>query len=352
MKISIENWSISELIEKKELINPKPQYQRTSVWLLPKKKLLIDSILRGYDIPKFYLRQTPLDPVYDYEITDGQQRMRSIWEFIDGEYALNEAEINGFNTKAIDYPQLSSITKIHNSFLDYTINIALIREADLDEIRSLFARLQMGEKLNPAELRHALASNIGNIINSIVENHSFFKVDCKIPNNRYKHQDYLDNALTLSVYDANRSIKAIDIRHLYVEYGNKLLDDLQPLMERTNNILNSMEKINSFKKGIFKNKWAFVDIFYLLYKQYDNYSIVKPKLLAENLWSFELLRKSNNPNPEKLIEDKTSLIYDKDLYDYIIAFKSEGADKNNTKIRYRVMYNKFFNSNNFEIKLP
>src|SRR5690606_15187262 len=99
MKISAKVWSIADLYKLKDKINPKPQYQRTAVWQLTKKKLLIDSILRGYDIPKFYLRETPNDVHYKYEITDGQQRMRAIWEFIEEQFKLDDATIGTFNTK-------------------------------------------------------------------------------------------------------------------------------------------------------------------------------------------------------------------------------------------------------------
>ncbi len=350
MKISAKVWSIADLYKLKDKINPKPQYQRTAVWQLTKKKLLIDSILRGYDIPKFYLRETPNDVHYKYEITDGQQRMRAIWEFIEEQFKLDDATIGTFNTKDLDYSNLKKSKQRLKDFDGYEINVALIREASQEEIRTLFARLQMGERLNPAELRHALSSNIGNTIASIVENHSFFDPDCKIPNLRYKHQDYLDNALTLSHYDADRSIKAVDMKHLYTEFANSKLNEMQPLMKKANHVLELMRKINSHKKGIFKNKWAFVDVFYLLYKNLDNIKDVKPKIFADKFWEFEALRKANNSNPEVLIEDKTSVNYDKDLYDYIIAFKTSGSDKNNTKIRYRVLFNKFFNRANLNLK--
>lgn len=349
MKIIVENWKIKDLFDKREKINPKPQYQRTSVWQQPKKKLLIDSIFRGYDIPKFYFRETPQDLIYDYEVTDGQQRMRSILEFMKDEYKLDESVIDGFNTKGLNFSDIKKIDIKKKFFLDYNINVAIIKEASQEEIRALFSRLQMGEKLNPVELRHAMASNIGNAVVSIVENHDFFKSDCKIPDGRFKHQDYLDNALTLCNYDCSKSIKASDIRFFYNDLANSTLVLMQPLLLKANSVLNYMKSINDIKKGIFKNKWAFVDTFYLLFKNYELIQSIKSKEFAKNFLLFEQRRRQYNSNPEVLIEEKTSLIYDKDLYDYIIAFKTSGADKNNIKIRYRVFYNKFYNNLNFEI---
>lgn len=349
MKIVSDVWTVQKLYELKGGINPKPQYQRTAVWQQAKKKLLIDSILRGYDIPKFYLRETPNDLMYSYEVTDGQQRMRAIWEFIDGEFSLDEAEIEDFNTRGLDFSTLTTHGEKLEFFNSYEINIALIKEASQEEIRTLFARLQMGDRLNPVELRHALSSNIGNAIASIVDNHDFFDSDCKISSARYKHQDYLDNAVTLCHYDAGRNIKAVDMKFLYIEFANASLNTMQPLLSQVNVVLNNMKQINSFRKGIFKNKWAFVDVFYLIYKNLSSIESVKPRQFAESMWAFEVARKNNNSNPELLIEDKTSLSYDKDLYDYIIAFKTSGADKANAKIRYRVLRNKLYNETNFNI---
>lgn len=351
MKIKVETWSIEKLYKLKDKINPKPQYQRTSVWQPPKKKLLIDSILRGYDLPKFYLRETPNDVIYDYEVTDGQQRMRAICEFIENEYKLNESKIGLLETKALDFENLKKNHKNEfDAFMKFDLGFAIIQEATQEEIRTLFARLQMGERLNPVELRHALASNIGNAICSIVENHKFFDKNCKISSQRYKHQDYLDNAITLSHYDANKNIKAVDMRTLYVEFSNSTLPEMQPLLLKVNKVLDIMFDINNFRKGIFKNKWAFVDVFYLIYKNFEKINSTNSEVFANNFVAFENKRKQFNKNPEVLIDDKTSLQYDKDLYDYIIAFKTSGADKQNAKIRYRVIYNKFFNEDNFAFK--
>lgn len=351
MKISNSNWTINKLERSYSSIDPKPQYQRTSVWQPNKKKLLIDSILRGYDLPKFYLREIPQNKMYDYEVTDGQQRIRAILEFINGGFKLDENIFeDNYNTKGLDYKQLKESTKYYTRFKNFKLTIAVIKEASQEEIRTLFARLQMGERLNPVELRHALSSNIGNLIYSITENHSFFNKDCKIINSRYKHQDYLDNAITLSYYDAVRNIKATDMRHLYLEFSNSTLQAMQPLLKKVNATLSMMERVNNYKKGIFKNKWAFVDIFYLIFKNITTIRDIKPKNFSDNFYTFEVDRKKYNSNPEQLIDDKASMEYDKDMYDYIIAFKTSGSDKNNAKIRYRVLFNKLYNKTNFDVK--
>jgi len=87
------------------------EYQRENAWDLKQKKLLIDSIFTGFDIPKFYvwkIDQRTLshgypdgdmkkyykkllekkrvendeDDPYVYEAVDGQQRIRTILEYM------------------------------------------------------------------------------------------------------------------------------------------------------------------------------------------------------------------------------------------------------------------------------
>ncbi len=62
---------------KRKKINLQPQYQRTGVWSDKNNQLLIDTILRGYDIPKIYLTDSK-DDNFEQEVIDGQQRLKAI----------------------------------------------------------------------------------------------------------------------------------------------------------------------------------------------------------------------------------------------------------------------------------
>lgn len=58
-------------------IDSNPEFQRPAVWTVSQKQLLIDTILRGYDIPKMYWRRISTGPDR-FEVVDGQQRLRTI----------------------------------------------------------------------------------------------------------------------------------------------------------------------------------------------------------------------------------------------------------------------------------
>jgi Protein of unknown function DUF262 len=64
-----------------------PEWQREKVWGKSKKQKLIDSILRGWKLPKFYFLKTGSSPE-EFEVLDGQQRLTTIFEFFDDQFSL------------------------------------------------------------------------------------------------------------------------------------------------------------------------------------------------------------------------------------------------------------------------
>lgn len=69
-----------------------PEYQRDFVWSLDEKRLLINSIFRGYDIGKFVLYRlndaewAENDRQYSYEMIDGKQRLSAILDFYEDRF--------------------------------------------------------------------------------------------------------------------------------------------------------------------------------------------------------------------------------------------------------------------------
>src|SRR3989344_3961443 len=64
-----------------------PECQREGkAWTIEKKKKLIDSILRGYQLPMFYFysyEEAGQDKLWVY---DGQQRIEAITDFLEGRF--------------------------------------------------------------------------------------------------------------------------------------------------------------------------------------------------------------------------------------------------------------------------
>src|SRR6266542_1077670 len=80
----------------------KPPYQRKPVWKARQKCYLIESILMGLPIPEIYIQQMVSDDKTTYAIVDGQQRIRSILQFIGSETETEELEHNKFSLDMLD----------------------------------------------------------------------------------------------------------------------------------------------------------------------------------------------------------------------------------------------------------
>ncbi len=154
--------SLESLI-KTHKVDVSPSYQRGSVWTKPQKKLLIDSVLRNYDIPKLYFRKISRKP-FEFEVVDGHQRLDSIFEFFNNEFSLpSDADaIDGKKIADLDFASLP--TEIQLQFQSATFDVVVLENYSDDEIDDMFARFQNGTPLNAAEKRRVIPGNMRTVV--------------------------------------------------------------------------------------------------------------------------------------------------------------------------------------------
>jgi hypothetical protein len=130
MKVDEGKYSIAELVEwlrKRELI-VNDEYQRGGgLWPTAAKSYFIDTVLKEFPFPKvyFYERLDRETKRPRREIVDGQQRLSTILEFVDGKFALGE---NARELKGKHFSELSE--EQQDSFYGYTVSVDVIRNAD------------------------------------------------------------------------------------------------------------------------------------------------------------------------------------------------------------------------------
>src|SRR5438034_995186 len=130
-----------------------PEWQRGEVWNDERKQELIDSILRGWKLPKFYFLKIDDD---QFEVVDGQQRLTAIYEFFG-----NELELSGESAKAFGgafYKDLKP--KFSDAFDDFEIEYDLIEDASEEELKQFFQRLQQALPLTSSEKLNSIHSNM------------------------------------------------------------------------------------------------------------------------------------------------------------------------------------------------
>lgn len=222
MKLSKERYPVSVLKELQDNIDVRPEYQRPLVWTLKQKRLLIDSILRGYDIPKMYWHRQPSDSEFEFHVVDGQQRLTTIWEFCNGGFTLGNdgEEIDGVSTVRLGYSGFNADLKKRLHL--YSFDVVIVEEAtqnqDEDEVREMFLRLQNGTTLKAQEKRNAMTGNMRSFVKEIAE-HPFFD-SCKFSNSRFTYDHIAAQMTCLEIAGQPVSIRDSDLNRMYEEHRN------------------------------------------------------------------------------------------------------------------------------------
>jgi hypothetical protein len=149
----LKNSTIMLLYSDRDEILLSPSYQRMGgVWTLEKRRLLIDSILNDYDIPKIYFHSYSNDRISEtgrrYAVIDGRQRLETIWSFLDNEFTLaSDFEYQrdpSINLAGLSYDDIAKThPKIRIKFDSFILPVVTVSiEGDeIDLIEDMFSRL-------------------------------------------------------------------------------------------------------------------------------------------------------------------------------------------------------------------
>jgi hypothetical protein len=170
---------------RKNKIDMEPTYQRRGrLWSPTDKAYLIDSILNGFDVPKFYLADfTYADSTLNkkklpYAIIDGKQRFEAIFDFFEGKITLNEdfvfLENQALKLGGLGYRDLTqNYSDISEIFDNYHLSVMSVITNSEALINELFVRLNRSKPLTGAEIRNAMAGPAPEIIRQMAK-HDFF----------------------------------------------------------------------------------------------------------------------------------------------------------------------------------
>ena len=178
MKMELRRKAIDKIYKRRDKIEM-PDFQREEVWTEQKKQMLIDSILQGWHLPKFYFKKNSDG---SYECVDGQQRLNAIFEFFDEKFQLSET-----TTNEIGGPHYSDLTDdTSDEFDDYEIEIEEIEDATDENLVELFRRLQLGTPLITAEKLNAVMGDFREFCHECTRK-PFFKNKLPVKNTRFSH---------------------------------------------------------------------------------------------------------------------------------------------------------------------
>lgn len=215
-------------------------YQREKVWSKKDQELLLDSIIKGIDIPKLYLAEVKGNKQYDYECIDGKQRLATLWSYFEPEPDEKVGltiEIAGYK---YNYKQLKEeLPTLASQLEEYQIDFVIYDQSALDAkfVREIFQRLQLGIRLNTGELLNSQMGTMRDFVfNTIGKNGPFLR-NTNLSDKRYSREFTLAQICINSFHSLETG-----------EFTRARLTDLQDFFEENSSIKNSDERLSNIKK--------------------------------------------------------------------------------------------------------
>lgn len=276
----LKNSTIMLLYSERDEIKLDPEYQRMGgVWTREKKRLLIDSILNDYDIPKIYFHQYSNEEVsesgFRYAVIDGRQRLETIWAFMDGAFTLSDdfeyqrdpdVRLAGLSYQDIaqQYPK---IRIKFDSFNLPVVTVSIEGEA-IDLIEDMFSRLNEAVPLNAAEKRNAIGGDMVAAIREVSE-HRFFSRCVKFANNRYQHREIAARML-LTEYNIEANKRLIDTKKVFLDalakdFHHGKTGEVDELKNRVFHVLDDMSEAFTIRDELLQAQGTII-VYYLLFR--------------------------------------------------------------------------------------
>jgi hypothetical protein len=130
-----------------------PKFQRRPVWKPAARSFLIDTLLRGMPVPPVYIRQIQSDRKDRWirEVVDGQQRVRTVLEFVEDRFRLSRTLKAPWAGKL--FSQLSQAEQ--DTLNTYGFSAEVFKGISDQDVLEMFSRLNAyAVALNKQELRN------------------------------------------------------------------------------------------------------------------------------------------------------------------------------------------------------
>ena len=257
---------------RREKIDFEPTYQRKGRrWSTSDKQYLVDSILNGFDVPKFYVADFVFGPSKlnenkkSYAVIDGKQRLEAIFEFFDDKFGLSPtfALLSNpkLDLKGKKYSDLKRVfPEVAEDFDNFSPDVVGVISDSKKYIEELFVRLNRSKPLSGAELRNAISSPVAEMIRQI-GNHQFFTTAARFDTNKGQNLNSAAKLLMFEVSGLQETKKSNLDRFVkqYVEHS-KAVEAAVPIVFET---LNLMSETFQFRDPLLQSEGA-VPVYYWL----------------------------------------------------------------------------------------
>lgn len=350
MRRQTSEWTVRMLADLRGRINTGAEYQRGEVWSVPQKQLLIDSILRGFDLPKIFLRKLADGSTHLFDVIDGVQRLTAVWQFLADEFALPRSYTYS-DLGAVGGKRWSELPEDARDRLQFAkVTVTELETDSEDDIRELFQRLQQGEPLNSAERRNAMTGAVRDFVANVLAEHPAWK-ETGLKSQRFAWHEMSAIVLALVTADGPTGLKGADLVALYED---ETFNADGSTASRSLDIMSRLHAIAASNRSAIKTRWGVVDLVLSIMRMDREGVAANPDDVMSFFLEFEDERRAGAAELSDLrstviglaaeadiTEDELQLPSIKpDMLTYLNAFTREGATQANVESRAEVMWSR------------
>lgn len=241
-------------------IDLNPPYQRNFIWSTVDQSDLIDTIIKGWPLPNFFIYEKPNGK---FEMVDGQQRSKTIYNFNKGLITSSK------KTNRIDIKKL-----IDFDFLNYKLNVIFLHSINKPEdLREFYVLInKKGKLLNPAEVHKSefFDTNFMKLANELLSYQKFINLNLFTDalSRRLNDRDYVQELLGylyFGIKDKKKYIETI--------FENDIEDEEFEILKlsfiKVIDIINELNNYYPLKNTRFKQKNDFYTLFSFINENID-----------------------------------------------------------------------------------
>ena len=277
-----------------------PVYQREGrLWSRADKAFLIDSILNGYDIPKIYMADFTVGVVdlnrkgLPYAIIDGKQRLEAIFDFVDGNLALDDEFVfqpdPRLKLAGLGYRDLSKLyPEVADIFNTWPLSVVHVVTNEQEKIDELFVRLNRSKPLTGAEIRNAMAGPVTEL-NRFLIGHELFRSSVSFPKKRAQDKNAATKLLIFEFNGRPVETKKATLNKFTVQARKEPREKIELSSRRVIDTLDRMSEIFLPHDPLLRSAGVF-PVYYWFVREIDT---KQDQYVREFLNAFERARKEN-----------------------------------------------------------
>lgn len=255
MEYSLKELKVADLVNyiDKDLIDLNPDYQRNFIWTPSDQSSLVDTILKGYAMPTFFMYQYENG---SFEMVDGQQRSKTIYRFVKGLISSSK-----------DQGSLTFKTCNQDAVLNYVLPFIVISPMhDSDKILREFYVLinKSGKHLNTPEMHKSefFDKVFMQLANDVLDNQNLINLSLftQASRNRMNDRAYVEELLAYLKFGVKDKRNAVE-KLFEVDIDKQDYDFLKVRFEK---VIERIETLNSYypiKSTRYKQKNDFFTLF-------------------------------------------------------------------------------------------